>query len=1425
MSFDKIEKIMENAERTIINLEKCRHLDINMFNEIRIYKQNVEGFLSFDEKSGNLDDYINLYFWLLHNKNNIRVILQDVLRKLEHDQVHANKDVVFLDDYVNPENLLEDINCIKKELLFIDNILLDMIYRKLYVSLDNNKQIYDTYINHYKNKTNAISNNYKVYRYNIMTMFSLFSNRTDKGFNIKYKDWLDYSVLDTNVKRKMIYDLRNKSRTFNFTTNTKKLWGTRDLILYFENILLIDQKNYSDVKFLLEYDIIEKMGELLSVGIFRVVFVSNQFKNKNDEFLYMLSLNKSNVTFKNKFRYSKNFVIKFTSLDTLIAETRDKLFFESFTEDTELKDINRNINVEYSKSIFIFRDIDWNDIVYRFKQNKITISTGMNNRKGELSSLDFKYSELLQKMYGSKDAYRILKYSNLFHKTIKNSENKVDKVVDVVPYKKPLTVSEYRFDFYEFVENHKPKENDILFELLDIEDNSFPIEDMDSDDYDWDVIADINKNEDRVARLERINRMSNPILNESVESKKHVINNSLKNDNNILGINKKRKYHTLINQRRNYSSENLSTERSSDYINNVNNSEKENKLKDEKSSTKNLNVLNLYMENLRLLLNNKEKSWEEKQIHLEKEWSSYNTDLDIYSEEFRKKNITSGSFSKYIKKAAITLQLKMDDGSIKKRLGKKVKKGVISEKSQKNEYYTYLNNKKYLWLTISIATTIYSRKNISWTSACSTIGNRILESIWVEICDDPNFFDSDILKGNNFIDEENLDSIKNNKKILYFKMKCFNYEDFLKYFSIENVNIEAINIGDFFLEMLSNEPHMLFERVPHISEENGHVWPTLTLGIKDNIFEEIKKNLIPSNFTVPMVFKPLEWSDDHKGGQLLMSKKDSYSIITGSLMEGHSLLNRGLIYKTVNILSSLEFTVNTDLLDYLETSEGQNFINIEIKKMDKSEHLQFKYTLDLAKTFYKIKFYLTLKCDWRGRLYVTPFYLNYQGSEFNKSLVYMAKGEKLNEKGYEKMCIYGATLFNEDSMGRKNNNQKLEWTKNNLEKICKIDFDFIQKAENKWLFLAFCLIMKKYREDKNCIVNFPIYIDATCSGIQHVGAMIEDLDLAKSVNLIFDKKNDEVQDIYTSLLEPINKEIKRVGLTDENYPNLRFIVLTREESKPGIMTKTYNVTLKGMAGQLVKVSLKTMWKKEFDEKTQTEYNKFYIVLPYEGSDKEILLSYKDIFKIAEIIEKNIFSKYTALEKVYTYFKDICKVMNSLNLPVTWFTPAGTVVTQQYFKTNENKLSYYYGGKAKVMILRENTKELDKRGQVNGIIPNVIHSLDASHLLKIIISAKEKNINYVLPIHDCFGTHPNDVDKLFDLLKIEFVKLYANEKFLTKFHKDIKQSIKNNQGQFIKKKGFEKVTMPDLNRSFYFPVIPEHGEFNINEILDSKYMFI
>src|SRR6201999_1621807 len=154
-------------------------------------------------------------------------------------------------------------------------------------------------------------------------------------------------------KNEIQKNLIMNSKTLDFKINSKILWGTNNLISYFENLLLINPNNYSDLNFYKEYeDIFEKILKLISNGIFRVVFVSNNFEN--NEFLYMLNLKKSNVTLKNKFRYSKIFVIKFTSLDNLIAETRDTLFLENYSEDTELK----NISLEYSKSIFIFKNMD-----------------------------------------------------------------------------------------------------------------------------------------------------------------------------------------------------------------------------------------------------------------------------------------------------------------------------------------------------------------------------------------------------------------------------------------------------------------------------------------------------------------------------------------------------------------------------------------------------------------------------------------------------------------------------------------------------------------------------------------------------------------------------------------------------------------------------------------------------------------------------------------------------------------------------------------------------------------------------------------------------------------------------------------------------------------------------------------------------------
>lgn len=50
-------------------------------------------------------------------------------------------------------------------------------------------------------------------------------------------------------------------------------------------------------------------------------------------------------------------------------------------------------------------------------------------------------------------------------------------------------------------------------------------------------------------------------------------------------------------------------------------------------------------------------------------------------------------------------------------------------------------------------------------------------------------------------------------------------------------------------------------------------------------------------------------------------------------------------------------------------------------------------------------------------------------------------------------------------------------------------------------------------------------------------------------------------------------------------------------------------------------------------------------------------------------------------------------------------------------------------------------------------------------MNVIISAKENGIFPYLTIHDCFGTHPNLMESLYFLIRLELISIYSNESFL------------------------------------------------------------
>jgi len=149
-----------------------------------------------------------------------------------------------------------------------------------------------------------------------------------------------------------------------------------------------------------------------------------------------------------------------------------------------------------------------------------------------------------------------------------------------------------------------------------------------------------------------------------------------------------------------------------------------------------------------------------------------------------------------------------------------------------------------------------------------------------------------------------------------------------------------------------------------------------------------------------------------------------------------------------------------------------------------------------------------------------------------------------------------------------------------------------------------------------------------------------------------------------------------------------------------------------------------------------------------------------------------------------------------------------------------------------MVIRESIDEIDRLKQVNAIIPNIIHSLDATHLIYLINKSQDQDFSPIITVHDCFGTHPNKMDELAFMVKKEFVLLYSHDNFLKTYHDRLIQSIKDNNYEVIynasaldNDRGEENNDNYVINNDNFIkiPNVPKLGELDLKKIVESKYM--
>ena len=679
-----------------------------------------------------------------------------------------------------------------------------------------------------------------------------------------------------------------------------------------------------------------------------------------------------------------------------------------------------------------------------------------------------------------------------------------------------------------------------------------------------------------------------------------------------------------------------------------------------------------------------------------------------------------------------------------------------------------------------------------------------------------------IIEVHNKIEEANLQLKKENEKkltkLLASEMNKTNFEierlgtAIIEYQDILNRlqdlhDDDLLRIGLGFTALLSEKTsfYSLEEKMISKNKSIRYIVP------KNNLLKLIQKISLIDTIELPMIIPPYEWKIDENeeiieyGGTILNNKHRFKPLRTRSVENSEANVmkyNKSLV-NAVNFKSKISYTINLKLLEIITKD---NFINLNKKgeiifyndihpntellgnymkernnsmvneiTIHNSKFLLHRTIISIAKLMREVKeFYVTVFIDWRGRFYTSTSALNIQGGELARSLLLFKEGQKLNEIGLKALKIYTANAFGLD---KKSKEERLNWVDANLHKIIDLDNNELwREADEPLLFLACALEIKGFYEDPNFMSHLPILMDATCNGLQHLSAMVNDCVLAEKVNLLKSTEKDDPRDLYSEVIPHIKKEIfKKTKSCD--HINLEEINIERSLVKRGLMTITYGATERGIYDQIVS--------KYFEKKWDQHLKKFYFTcIDSDIAPKETRFTQQNISVLSTIIFNSLFKIHPELKRLMNYFYEIVEVLCKLGLPVNWVTPYGLVIQQKYNKFTKYEQTAYYAGKRRKIILRKAEEEtISRQKQKQAFIPNFVHSMDSSNIVLLLNTIEKEGRNIVFAsIHDCFATHANDTAWLAWYVKHSFIKIYSDSEFLLRFHKIIQLRIEANFGK-------------------------------------------
>lgn len=613
----------------------------------------------------------------------------------------------------------------------------------------------------------------------------------------------------------------------------------------------------------------------------------------------------------------------------------------------------------------------------------------------------------------------------------------------------------------------------------------------------------------------------------------------------------------------------------------------------------------------------------------------------------------------------------------------------------------------------------------------------------------------------------------------------------------------------------------------HTSHRGGKPITHLSLSEECNreLVDRINYDTASYGISAPMLCPPDDWDERLAGGYLTPGFKEVHRLVLGpaSYLKAFRGVPLPRVYGAINALQKTPWRVCKRVLEVVQSLAGTGRLKeiipeVQVQIPEYPEHLQgikkedrtpeqedeHNVWLAAARDAWSMKhkeqsaavrfirvledarglkdeerFYFVYAFDSRGRIYPRFYGMSPQGSDLQKALLEFADGAPIPDD--TALVLFKNNLAHRWGFDKASYADTMEWFAENEEQILlhaedPLTYDEWMKCDSPLMYLQAAMEYREYLKDpKGFLSHIPIAADGSCSGSQHMAAIMRDLGAAEATNLC---KRPTRHDLYKMVGECSERKIKALSASGE-LPGV--LVPFLEHGIPRAMVKRPTMTL---PYGLQKISV--------SKYLVTDYLAF---TPVEGLDpKQVWLAGSLLGGVVwSALEDTLTSTVKMLQWLRTAVREALQSRDTLG--IQWTTPDG-FPAQQMYRAREDLRIRVYCGKPISILVEVPSRSPDKRHHAQAFAPNFIHSMDANHLRSVVVNLHEKGCRHFAMIHDDFGCRIDHAVDLWKVVREEFVKQYQDHDVM---------------GNLIQEWGLELAPVP-------------LGMFNLEEVLEAEFAF-